>query len=365
METTLNITTTIIEFAIAFGALIFLHEFGHFLFAKLNKIEIEEFGFGYPPRLIKMFTLGGTVFSLNLIPFGGFVRPKGENDPNVPGGLAGANPFTRLAVLLGGPIMNLLTGILLFSLIFVQVGVPNETIVQIYGVNDGSPAESAGISPGDIILKVNDENIDSMIRLSNIVQENLGKEISITFERDDEILSTNAVPRINPPDGEGSLGIIMSNPNIPITFFEALPFGVRATYEQGRQLLLMPSRLIQGQIAPEQARIIGPKGIFDLYQQARERDIETASLPPGEAELPAIHTLWMLAVISVAIGLTNLLPIPALDGGRILFILPEIILRRRVPAEYENMVHLIGFFALITILVYVTTQDIINPIILP
>src|SRR4030043_1422295 len=104
----------IVEFIFALGALIFIHEFGHFIACKLLKIEVEEFGFGYPPRALKLFTLGGTKFTLNWIPFGGFVRPKGENDPSIAGGMAAASPWKRIAVLLAGPTMNLLTAVILF-----------------------------------------------------------------------------------------------------------------------------------------------------------------------------------------------------------------------------------------------------------
>ncbi|HOD05757.1 MAG TPA: site-2 protease family protein, partial [Anaerolineaceae bacterium] len=105
----------ILEFILALGVLVFLHELGHFLVSRFFKIEIEEFGFGFPPRMVKLFKLGGTDFTINWIPFGAFVRPKGENDPEVSGGLASANPWVRLAVLLGGPVMNLLTGVILFT----------------------------------------------------------------------------------------------------------------------------------------------------------------------------------------------------------------------------------------------------------
>lgn len=360
-----NIFVTILEFVIALGLLLFLHELGHFLIARLFKIEVEEFGLGFPPRLVRLFKLGGTEFTLNWIPFGAFVRPKGENDPRVAGGLAAARPWVRLSVLLGGPFMNILTGILLFAVVVTRIGAPDFRTVQIIEVAPQSPAASAGLAAGDIVVSINGEKIDNMQELSSIVQANLGKEITFVYEREGRTSSITIVPRPNPPEGQGALGIVMSNPNRPISIMQAIPYGFLITLEQGRQLLLVPSMLIKGTLSPEEARFVGPKGMFDIYQQARERDLEAETTPPSPTTPPAVNTLWFLAVISVALGITNLLPIPALDGGRILFIIPELLFGRRVAPEYENMVHLIGFAALLLLMFYITTQDILNPIVLP
>lgn len=352
----------ILEFVIAFGLLVFLHELGHYLMAKLFKIEVEEFGFGFPPRLIKLFKFRETEFTLNWIPFGAFVRPKGENDPAVPGGLASASPWARLAVLFGGPAMNLITGIFIFSLVFTQIGAPDLSRVQIIEIASGTPAETAGILKDDIVLKVNDETIDSTQKLSALVNKNLGNDIQITLQRGDQTIITHAVPRVNPPEGQGALGIVMSNPARKLSWGQSLPYAGRVAYEQIRQLLSLPFLLLQGQISPEQSRIVGPKGIYDIYQIARERDNEEVSAGQQPERPIGLNELGLLATISVALGFTNLLPIPALDGGRILFVLPEVLFRRRVPARYENTIHFIGFAVLIILMVYVTAQDIIHPI---
>ncbi|MDZ4158990.1 MAG: M50 family metallopeptidase [Anaerolineaceae bacterium] len=355
----------VIEFILLFGLMIFTHEMGHFVVARLFRIEIEEFGFGFPPRLARLFKLGGTEFTLNWIPLGGFVRPKGENDPDVPGGLAAASPWARLSVLFGGPVMNLLFGIILFSFVFFRTGAPDTRTVLIVAVNPGSPAEAAGLLPGDVIAMINGETMESTQELSATVQQNLGKEIRISFYRNDTVHEGLVVPRLQPPAGQGALGISMSNPIVPISWVDSIPLAVRMTYYQGRQLILLPVQLIRGGASLDQARLVGPKGMYDIYQQARERDLELAEAAPADAAPPAVNTLFLMATISVALGLTNLLPIPALDGGRLLFILPELLLRRRVPQRYENLVHLIGFATLLALMIYITTQDIIHPIILP
>lgn len=365
-----NIASTmlnILGFILAFGFLVFIHEFGHYIMSKIAKIKVEEFGFGFPPRMMRLFTFQETEFTLNWIPFGAFVRPKGENDPAVVGGLAAADPWVRLAVLGAGSAMNLLAGVLLFSLVYSQLGmVPDLKKVKIIGVNESSPAASAGIQAEDIVARINGETITSMAQLSKVVHQNLGKEIAITLQRGEQTIETSAVPRANPPEGQGALGITMSNPVRNIDSWpQAIPFAAQLTADQGRQLITLPVMLLRGQLAPEESRLVGPKGIYDIYSAARERDQEDASAAQQPEPPLGLNTLSFLATISIALGFTNLLPIPALDGGRILFVLPEILLRRRVPAQYENMIHLIGFAALIILMIYITTQDIINPIVIP
>ena len=350
-----------IEFILILSLLAFLHELGHFIPARLFKIEVEEFGLGFPPRLVKLFTWKGTEFTLNWIPFGAFVRPKGENDPNIPGGLASANPFARLVVLFGGPVMNLLVGALIFALLFAQTGMPVANIVNIMEIAPGSPAELAGMQKGDTLLAINGQAIDSTAKLSTLVQQNLGKEITLSLKRGEQTLEVKATPRVKPPEGQGALGIVMGNPSRSISYLEALPYGIEVTATQGMEMLRLPVRLIRGEIAGDQARLVSPVGLGEIYGQARERDQQDAAAG-APATSRNLRVIQLIAFISVALGITNLLPIPALDGGRILFVLFEIVLRRRVPAERENMVHAIGFTLLILLMSYVLIQDIINPI---
>src|SRR4030067_3636395 len=134
-------------FMVGLAALILIHEFGHFIAARLLKGEVEEFGIGFPPRLVKLFEHKGTIFSLNWIPLGGFVRPKGENDPSIPGGLAAANPWVRLGVLIAGPAMNLLVGVIIGIVLVYNFGERIPEKVLIASIAGGSPAEAAGVQP--------------------------------------------------------------------------------------------------------------------------------------------------------------------------------------------------------------------------
>ncbi len=356
---------TIIEFVIALGVMIVLHEMGHLLVAKLMRIDVEEFGIGFPPRIARLFTWGGTEFTLNWIPLGGFVRPKGENDPNVPGGLAAANPWKRLAVLLGGSTVNIITGILLFSLLFTALGAPDTSKVQIMSVVEDTPAAQAGLKAGDQVTAVNGVPVNSVEDLSAAIKSQVGNEVTLTVLRGGQTLELRATPRVNPPEGQGALGISLGNPTVPVPWVQTLPAALQVTWAQVDALISLPGQLIRGQVSSDEARPVGPVGMFNIYEQNRELDLENAAQTPGSPIALVLNRLALLATISVALGITNLLPIPALDGGRILFILPEILFRRRIPPQYENLVHLVGFALLILLMILITRQDIINPIVLP
>ena len=357
-----NMLISIVEFVLALGFLAFLHEMGHFLITRLFKIQVEEFGFGIPPRIVKLFSWGGTDFTLNWIPFGAFVRPKGENDPEIKDGLGAASPWKRLAMLLGGPVMNILTGVILFIIVLMQIGAADTSKVIISSTVAGSPAAQAGLLPNDLILKVDGQPVDSADKMTSIINANLGKQITIELQRDGQVSDITAIPRTNPPQGQGPLGVTISNPRVPITFGKAIKDSIDQTGAYINLLLALPGRMIQGTISPDQSRIVGPVGMFTIFNQERSADIQSQSSPTAG---PAVNVLNFLAVISVALGFTNLLPIPALDGGRILFLIPELLFRKRVPPRYENAIHAIGLFALIMLLVLVTAQDIINPVTLP
>lgn len=349
-------------FILFFGAMLFLHELGHYLTAKLFKIKVEEFGFGFPPRIIKLFKFRETDFTLNWIPFGGFVRLAGDTDPSVQGGFAAAKPLARIGVLLGGPVMNLIFGVFIFSMIFNQVGVPDYSRVVVSAVSANSPAEMAGIQTGDIISEVNQTTIDSTDALVEIIQANKGKEIELVLLRGDETIITQAVPRVDPPPNEGSLGIAMTNPLVETSWVNTVPLAAKATYQQASEIFAMPGRLIRNEIPKEQARVVGPVGIYSMFDAAREQDQKNAD--PSNPFSTTL-TLQLMGVITIGIGLTNLFPIPAVDGGRILFILPELLFRKRIPPKYENVVHTLGFVLLLILMFYVTAQDIINPIQIP
>ncbi len=336
----------LLQFIGGLAALIVVHELGHFIAARLCRVEVEEFGIGFPPRITRLFKFSGTEFTLNWIPLGGFVRPKGENDPAVEGGLAAASPWVRLVVLFAGPAMNLLVGVALGVMFFYSMGDWVTSKVLIQQVADGSPAYDAGIQAGDQIMEVNGQVVDSTEKLKALIAANANKQITLVYLRGDERVSVLLVPRDPPPPNQGAIGVVLTHPRAPISLDLAFRRSVEGTAENIRGILLLPFRLLSGQASPEESRIVGYKGMFDIYQEVRS-------------------PLWFFMVISISLGVINLFPIPALDGGRILLILPEIMFRRRIPPRYENAIHLVGFTLLILLLIYVNLQDFINPIQIP
>ena len=190
---------SLIIFLAVFAGVVFIHEFGHFVVSRLLKVEVEEFGFGLPPRLARLFRWRGTDFTLNWLPIGGFVRPKGENDPSIPGGLAAASPWIRLAVLSAGPAMNLLLGVVVFSLLFFNLGVPDYSQVQISAVLPDSPAARAGIQVNDIVVSVNGIAIHDAGQLHDLIYANLDTPVDVTVRRGTETFSFTATPSSSRP----------------------------------------------------------------------------------------------------------------------------------------------------------------------
>jgi len=358
----MNVILLILQVVVVIGLLIFFHELGHFLSARAVGVHVEEFGFGYPPRLLKICEWKGTVISLNWIPFGGFVRPKGESDETIEGGMAAAAAWKRLVIAISGPLMNFLIGILILILIYSAIGIPASNEAMITQITTGSPAMQVGLQPGDIILAVDGATITDIDHLIETVNKNTGQEIILTIQRDKQTETIAITPRENPPAGEGAMGVGLSNPLKPTPFFQSIGYAFQTTGFVIRETVLLPVRLIRGTIDPALARPVGYKGIYDIYSQAVAMDQETEL---ATAEPLPIFTLSIIANISLALGITNLLPIPALDGGRILFTLPELIFRKRIPQKWENAVNTISFLLLILLMIGITILDFTNPIVLP
>jgi regulator of sigma E protease len=352
---------TIVQFIFVFGVLLLVHETGHFIMCRIAKVPVEEYGIGLPPRILTLFHWQGTAFTLNALPFGAFVRPLGEVDRGVEGGLANASPIKKLGVYFGGPVMNLLLGLILMVVMFYQMGVPVENKVLVVDVAPDSPALLSGIQSGDQIVTINGQVVDNMSIMQTLIKEQVGKPIEITLLRDNKEVVITATPRVNPPEGQGSLGVTMTNPYEKISIWEAFPTAIKAAYEQMREFVLLPGRLLSGAVSTEESRVVGIVGIYDMYSAAGEMDASSN----GASQTAPIFRMYLMASISIAIGLTNLLPIPALDGGRILLTIPELILRRRIPQKVESYLISISFMALIVLMILITYNDITNPISLP
>ena len=348
-----NLLWAIGGFLIILTPIVIIHELGHFWAAKLSKIKVEEFGFGLPPRAVKLFERNGTIYSLNWIPVGGFVRPAGEDNPDVPGGLAGASKKARVFVLAAGSGMNFIAAIVFFWLALV-LGAP---AVQVDGVNAGSPADIGGLQSGDIILKADGAMVMNSNTLINTVYERAGMPVEILVLRGGEEVAIDVTPRKTgeyDPETEGPLGIGLAlGPPVRRNPIDAMGGSLRFMWEYVTLYARLPSMLISGEISPQEARPVSIVGISQIAGEAAETSASGRTLYP---------LLTMASFISVALGITNLLPIPALDGGRILFVLLEAIRGRRIEPEREGMVHVVGMLLLLVLMAVLIVQDIVNPI---
>jgi regulator of sigma E protease len=308
----------------------------------------------------------GTEYTVNWLPLGGFMRPKGENDPEAPGGLAAASPWIRLGVLVAGPAMNLLAGVLIYALIFFQTGVPDPSKVMLMEVQPDSPAAQAGFLVGDLLLSANGKPVTSTDGIRATIYSNMDKPVTIVYERNGQQYTTTVVPSSKRTVEQGATGVLLGNPVQKASLLTALSLGTRVTGMYIYQILTLPSQLIQGTIPADQARFIGLKGMYDFMSQAVAKDQQTRQAPTSStgtpAQEPTNYTLALIATLTISLGIFNLLPLPALDGGRIIFLLPELLFRRRVPPRVENTVHAVGIFLLLALMLYINVMDFINPV---
>ena len=345
----------LILFIIVLGTLLLGHELGHFIAARWRGVKIDEFGIGFPPRILTLFEAGGTKYTLNWIPLGGFVRPTGEDDPDIPGGLAASSKTTRALVLLAGPAANVILAFLAFQVAF-RFAAPNLDQVIIAEVTPDTPAFDAGFMEGDRVVDVSGIQVDSFQTIQTEILAGIGEELAITLEREGEIVLLLVEPRTEWPEDEGPLGVTLGYPLAEMSWGDATRMALDSMQAQVVGLLRLPGRLLAGEATQDEARVSGLKGIHDM--------LAWASAVDRSSERPFI-TLNIVGVISLGLALANLLPIPALDGGRLMFVFIEALLGRRISPKFEGFAHAIGFTFLLILMVYFNLQDFINPIALP
>ncbi|MEE4195662.1 MAG: M50 family metallopeptidase [Anaerolineae bacterium] len=359
-----SLILTVIELIFILGAMIFLHELGHFVASLLLGIPVEEFGFGYPPKMLTLFHWRDTEFTLNWIPFGGFVRPRGEDDVNVEGGIESQAPWKRLIVLLAGAFMNFITGVLVFTILFSQTGGVEVKGILVDRVLEASPAEEAGLMAQDIILSANGTAMYDLNQIITAIDQNPNQEMTFEIERAGETFTMLITPEASAEgDGQIGAGLTYALNEVPLNFLQATGYSFRTVGEMIKLTIQIPSMLISGQVSMEEARISGPVGIGQMLGQAREADIQQQQT--GEADAFFANTMWLIGAIAVGLGFANLLPLPALDGGRIVFVLYEWIVGKRLNPKLETVIHGVGFILIIALSFLVMLNDIINPVNLP
>jgi len=338
---------TIVVFVVLLIVLILTHEIGHFAAAKMSKVKVEEFGLGLPPR-IWGFKYGETIYSINWIPFGGFTRLLGEEDPSTPGSLASKSIGTRFFVLVSGSLLNILLPIVLFTVSFM---IPHDVTIEnvlIKEVAAGSPAQTAGIQAGDRIVEVNGHTIKNRADLSYQIQLNLGNNTAMVIQKPDasrQVLSLT--PRWVPPQGQGATGVVLTSSDMTtavesMPFWQALPTSVVHSWEI---LILFKNEVMSWFVRSTAPQLAGPIAIAQLTGE-----VIKAGISP---------LLEFAALISINLGIFNLLPIPGLDGGRLVFVLLEWARRgKRISPQKEGMVHMIGFLAMILLILVISYFDV-------
>jgi len=382
---------TIIIFVLVLSILVFAHELGHFYTARRFGVRAEEFGLGFPPRVIGWYknrsgrwrqVVGGrsvesletdpdeslqpapgqTVYSLNALPIGGFVKIKGENGEGKeePDSFGFQKIWKRIIILSAGVAMNIILAWLLLSVGF-MIGLPQatdsagdsaqvrESQVNIVDVLAGSPAERAGIQPGDIVLSINGQPVATDSELQDGVAVAAGQETVLAIRREGGDTAVTVIPEAAATDQRATIGVsIFSSGLVRYPFFAAFWEGAKMTVwligEIGRAFSNLFAQIFRGHDVSDQ--FAGPVGIATITGQA--------------ARLGFSYLLQFAALLSLNLAVLNILPFPALDGGRILFLVIEKIKGRPVRKEVEAIIHNAGFLLLILLVVFITYKDIIK-----
>jgi regulator of sigma E protease len=343
----------VLIFLLTLSLLILIHELGHFFAAKAFGMEVEEFGIGFPPRVKKLFRWKGTLFSLNLLPIGGFVSIKGENfghREKASDDMFWDRPiWQRAVVLLSGVFGNFVLGVVLFGIVYSVMGVPTQVgKVKVVGVSEGSPAAKVGIKEGEII-----KGFTKTEDVISLIGEHKGEEIVLVLEGETEDREVKVVPRVSPPEGEGSLGVLLSDTELVKLPWWQMPFkgavvGTKEAYAWGKEIVKglggMLSGLVSGEGVPED--VSGPVGIYKVSARVNE--------------MGWLASLQFMAILSMNLAVLNILPIPALDGGRLVFLGLEMVIGKKIKNRIEGWVHGVGMIFLLGLMVLITIRDIIK-----
>lgn len=366
---------TALIFIIILSVLVIIHEAGHFLFARKNKIKVKEFGLGYPPRILKLFRHKETVFSINLIPFGGFVQMEGENGPednddDKTGSFYEKSAKSRLEVILAGVLFNFIFGVLAFTFIFYQLGIPHQLFDQarIQEIVENSPASQAGLKANTNILafKVNEQwiEINNISEVQKLISNHLGETLIVRtslfceqekcpqeYEEKSIYLRTTE----ETPENEGSMGVIFSDVIFKSYPWYLMPFmtifhAFKQSIDLGILILQSLWKLIIDLVAGRglQQEVSGPIGIID---QANTY---------GFFEGGLLSIINFAALLSINLGIINLLPIPALDGGRAFLILLEKIFTRKKIDRIAHYLNYFGYISLLALMIIISFNDIRN-----
>jgi regulator of sigma E protease len=350
---------SVIIFIVILSLLVFVHEFGHFSMAKKFGMKVDEFGFGFPPRAKKLFEKNGTLYTLNWLPLGGFVKIKGESGDSREDAdsFAHKKVWKRFMVLIAGVSKNFVLAWLLLTIGFV-IGLPQvvdntntvfvkDPVIQVVSVEKDSPAGIAGLEVGDIIQNVNSQEFFEITELQNYIASQEDRVVVLNVKRGQEVIQKDITPKILPDIDRPVMGVgLVKTGIISFPWYQSIWEGAKATVFSTLNILFAFGSMIKNLFVTGSlgADIAGPVGIAVLTGQV--------------VNLGFIYILQFAALLSINLAIINILPFPALDGGRVVFLLLEKVLRRPVDQKIEAVVHNIGFALLMLLVVVITFRDI-------
>ena len=331
-----------------FGLIVVWHEFGHFILAKLNHVQVNEFMIGLGPRLVGV-QRGETMFSIHLLPFGGACAMEGEDSASEnERAFTNKKLWQRALIVFAGPFFNLIMAFIVSIILLSLTGVDRPVIS---GVMEGYPAEAAGMQSGDEIVKLNGMNIHFYREIPVYLRLHSGEDIEVTYERDGERYQTLISPQENPEDGRSLIGIYYEEKYEKLGPLKTLEYSFHEVGYQVWTVLSSLKMLVQGKFSLND--LSGPVGIVKVVG-----DTYNESLENGGAFAVLVNMLNMIVLLSANLAVMNLLPIPGLDGGRLLFLLVELIIRKKIPPEKEGIINVIGVVILLVLMGVVLFNDI-------
>lgn len=352
---------TIIVFILILGLLVFVHELGHFVAARKNGVKVEEFGFGFPPRIFGV-KRGETIYSLNWIPLGGFVKIKGEDGENREDedSFSHKKIWRRAIILAAGVFMNFVLAAVLLSVGF-MIGLPqvingengyakiSDAKVQVVQILENTPAADAGLHPGDAILEIDGQKLEDVEVMQTYLAGKIDMPVRFILERDGQKIEKEISPTFLIETGRGGIGVgLIKTGIVSYPWYLSLWKGAESAVLFTGEVAIAFYELIKNLIVTQKVSVdlSGPVGIAVLTGQV--------------ARMGIIYLLQFTALLSINLAVINFLPFPALDGGRILFLIIEKIRRKPVSQKIENLVHNIGFSLLMLLILLVTYRDVIK-----
>ena len=326
-----------------FCIMIFPHELGHFIAARRVGVKVNEFAFGMGPAIWKKQG-PETLYSIRLFPVGGFCAMEGEDeDSNEPRAFGNKKPWQKIVVLAAGSFMNIICAIVIMSLV---IGIMGFTTTVVGQVTEDLPAKAAGILEGDKLLKIDDTEIEQWTDVSKALQASGGEEVVVTLERDKQVEAVSVVPQLTEGvDAQGNpaqgyvLGVTCKISHNP---FMAVVDGAQSTWNMTKMMFSALGQLFTGKAGVDE--LSGPVGMINMVSQTTE------------------YGFWyygfLTALICVNLAIINLLPLPALDGGRIIFVIYTMITGKTVSEKVEGAIHMVGMVLLLALMVFVTMNDI-------